>query len=224
MVYEQLTVIWNHHSVPLDNYGLKFITVVNPSLLGIRLLATSRFVNEEAGSILKPALARMLQPPPTLLIEVKDIISVMSTSSSFVRQRNLLDDINRGLYRNWTTKRIHQYRKGQCSLRSLRLFRDLRRDVDLPDAAIIALTSFLLRAQKLRTTAFDSPTRYPPIAIAISIPSTFISWLVVVRTSLPIRLFCKLFGAGRPSLSTVQANTRQIVAWFARQTTISCDF
>ena len=54
MVYEQLTVVWNHRSVPLDNYGLKFITVVNPSLLGIRLLATSRFVNEEAGSILNP--------------------------------------------------------------------------------------------------------------------------------------------------------------------------
>jgi hypothetical protein len=73
MIYEELTVSWGRHDVPLEESGTFFGTLVNPSLLGVRMLATCRFINHEAGKVLKPRLKRMLQTPPTLHVDLDQL-------------------------------------------------------------------------------------------------------------------------------------------------------
>jgi hypothetical protein len=163
IVYEQLTIEWKHHEVPLDMECERCITVVNPSLHGVRILAASRFVNEEAGPILKPKLAQMLKSPPTLKINIEDLPGIMGMETAIFERRSPLEKIILIMKISSTPTNIHHYREGKCTLSRLRSH--LLLDKSLPDDATIYVTSFLLRALKFKTTNYETPNSHPPIAL-----------------------------------------------------------
>ena len=142
--------------------------------------------------------------------------------NSFRHHRNILDKILTAVGWPSTLNAIHRYRKGKCTIRRVRTFIDI--DKGLSDAAIKAVASFVLRAATFKTTDFDTSNRYPPIAIAVSVPESFTSMFITIKSSRAMRLlFNYILGQNRPRVLTAQAGTSVLVSHFAVQMSIVCN-
>lgn len=149
MVYEQLPITENHHQIPLDDRS-HHITLVNPSVTGIRILATCRTVNEEASYILSPRLTQMLQDPPKILVEAKHIVGLIPLHDGWRYQHNILDVILEAVKFTSTRAAIDKYRKcGDVAFDRIRRLLDVGTLVDKNDRVLIkAVATFVLRAAK----------------------------------------------------------------------------
>ncbi|KAF2819203.1 hypothetical protein CC86DRAFT_413274 [Ophiobolus disseminans] len=191
MIYEQLTVEWNHQSVPLTDKGdLYSITVINPSLPGIRILATCNFINSEGYPILAPRLAQMITPPPTLIIEAQHLVGVTNMRNCVVHKRSFVDKLLAAIRLRPIVPKIHLYRESKLGVGSLRIYLDLKRYV--PDAAVTAVATFVLRAQTI-WSADKTPNNHPPMTIAVSVPTGFSSIPVMLTSSRAYRFISNRF-------------------------------
>lgn len=221
IIYEQLKIEWKHHIVPLDDDCSQTITLVNPSLAGIRILATCRFVKEEAEKILRPRLAQMMQSPPIIIIEASSLPAVMDMRSSLSKTDTLLRRINLSISRMRAERYIHQYRSGSKSVNWLG-----RQFYFVPSTAVLAYTSFVLRAKAYKAKGFTvgtTPNDFPPIVVAVSIPADFTTIPFTLTTSRFARLVYKhVMHQPRQASVTTQADIRRIARRFAERT--SWDF
>jgi len=222
MIFGHLTIEWKKTRVPMDKSREHFLILVNPSLPGVRILATCRFLNEEAGSIINPLLARMLKSPPTLLVGVRDLPGIMSMQSAVIPRRTFVDKLILSSSHPWTIRKIHEYRSGKDSLSALH--DSLYNFTHLSSTGIKAIATFMLRIAKFNMIDFDTPNRYPPIAIAISVPSTFVTMPVTLTSSLPVRLMFKyITRQHRPRSTTVHAGMTTLARRFATDMSAMCN-
>jgi hypothetical protein len=223
MVYEKLTIEWNHHDVPLDKDCQRKITVINPSLSGVRILATSRLVNEEAGRILKPKLAQMLASPPTLKIDIEDLPGILPMERAFFDHRNILAKILFVMRSSLTPTNLHRYRDGKGTIFFSSLRSHLLLDTFVPDDATKAVASFLLRALKFKTSNYETPNSHPPIALAITVGPLFAQLQVTYTATLPMRLLTRIFfRRSLPAIQTFHADARTLVMQLAREMSLTC--
>ncbi|KAH9859845.1 hypothetical protein IAQ61_011627 [Plenodomus lingam] len=154
MVYENLPITTNLHLIP-SKRPHHYITLVNPSISGIRILATCRQINQEASHILKPHLTRILKTPPEIQIAAKDLIGLLNFDDSFRYEYDILDRILRAVKVATTLQSIHGYRKSgseeaYLTMKSWLRVRGLLDNEDRVSAK--ALATFVLRAHEYRKT------------------------------------------------------------------------
>jgi hypothetical protein len=214
MIYEEMAVSWNRHEVPLDDSGTFVGTLVNPSLLGVRLLATCHFINDEAGKVIKPRLKRVLQTPPTLHVDLDQLQGLAPLRNSFRCHSNLVERIMSGISYPLKMYAIHRYRTGHRTIGSLRGILGLNEHFS--DDDIKATTSFILRATAYKNSEKSSSNLYPPLAIVVSVPASFSSCTITFTTSRSVRFwYYLLLHRHRQPVQTIQATTSFLVFIFA---------
>jgi hypothetical protein len=161
-------------------YGYKG-TFINASIHGIRILATSHFINDEAGSILRPRMSEILATPPTVLVRAGHLVALSRLYYPIDWPRNTLHKIMKIVNKPEALKAIDSYRKGLCDPKSIRNY--LYFNDSVADEDIMAIASFILRTAKFLTTDYISTNAHPPIAIVIQLPARYTSTTLHFTTS-----------------------------------------
>ncbi|KAJ4366800.1 hypothetical protein N0V83_007325 [Neocucurbitaria cava] len=209
MVYEQLPYTRNFHNIPLRDLT-HHLTIVNPSVSGIRILATCRLINEEASYVLGPRMQHILQRPPKIIIEGEHLIGLMELRNGFTWYKDILDKICNALHLRGYASFIHQYRKGQLGVEKLRTRLQLGIFLEEGDDEEIvkALASFILRTRKWMNSKpkVEWDLKYPPITVVIAIPPKYHAPPVITTTSTAMFFFYRLMN------NTPQSRTQTGVA------------
>ena len=112
MVYEELPIVTRRHDVPLRDRQHRPM-LVNTTVAGTLVLATSRKVNQEAAYIPASRLRKTLQAPPKVIIETEHLIGMIRLHDcvSPSRQNTVLDRIIQAV--STRKSAVHEYRKGK---------------------------------------------------------------------------------------------------------------
>ncbi|KAF2024446.1 hypothetical protein EK21DRAFT_28914, partial [Setomelanomma holmii] len=223
MVYATLTTTWDQCEVPLNREGSYYATLINPSLLGVRILATCRVVNDEAGAILEPKLARMLQSPPTMLLSIEQTIGLMDLKKSFFAQRNIFEKLVMAPRRPELLHAIDLHRTGHVTIAELRTCLCLSSKTS--STAVKAIASFMLQiaAFKQRRRSYATHSTHQTIAIAVSLPASFTNMLFTFSWSLCVRIVAKLFfGVTQPASVTGLADLSVLAITLIRDLACIC--
>jgi hypothetical protein len=224
MVYERLSVTSSRHVIPLDKRGERMITLVNPSV-PVRILATCRLVNHEAGLVLRPKVQQMLQTPPTMIIDVKDLVGLIPRKVSFMPYMTFFDKILMAIGSRSTQRAIHRVRKGKCPTRYLRTH--LGYFEYLSDHALQAIGCFVLRAVTFKNADYSTPNHYPPIAIAVAMHEYFVRTPMTMTMTMTMsrakRLYARYVqGRSWPQTVTARVSMNTLVAEFAASLSSMC--
>jgi hypothetical protein len=173
MVYERLYITTCGTIVPLNNEtGEEHKgALIKISLSGVRILATCRFLNCEAGLVIRPKLLRMLSMTPTMRVQAKDLIVLSMRGGPFEFGRTILYKMITKACSPSALQAIHKYRDGTRGIGSIRML--LRISKQYPDTVVRALASFILRIAKYATTTACIRDNCPPITIVVDKPATF---------------------------------------------------
>ncbi|KAH7074484.1 hypothetical protein BKA63DRAFT_314915 [Paraphoma chrysanthemicola] len=171
MIYEELAISWNHHEMPLDGAATCHGTIMNPSMPGVRLLATCRFINKEAGAVLRKQLERMVQSFPTIFVDVDRLPGLVPVRSAFGYRMNLIARILNGMVSSLQIHAIHRHRSGNWSTEKLRISLGISKHFS--DDQVKALASFTLHTAAYNNRERGNCNPYPPLAIVVSIPASF---------------------------------------------------
>lgn len=169
MIYERLPFSQNRHNIPLENYE-HHITLVNPSISGVRILATCRLIHEEASYALKPLMDRILKDPPKIMIQAKHLTGLIQLRDGFSYTHDILDRILQSQSRKWYLTACQRYRQGRYSIETLRTALGMRMLVDKNEhEAVRAVASFMLRIAKWVDTIPDKQgkLKYPALNMVI---------------------------------------------------------
>jgi hypothetical protein len=221
VIYEQLDITTKQHIIPIDKKGEHTITMVSLSV-PVRILATCRFVSEEAGVILKPKIKQLLKTPPTIMVGVKHLVGLtpMELCSSY--HRTFIGNLFQAIRSPYTLEAIHRYRKNICGskcLRALTLWFE-----HLSTSALKGLTSFILRAVEFKKSGYDTPNVYPPIAIAIDISEPLVQFHIAIKTSRAKRLYAKyIHRESWPRIARRQVGTMTLMSHFAIYILATCN-
>lgn len=203
MIYERLQIIHTPAKIPLVEHTSTFFGVlVNTTLEGVSILATCRQLKEEAGRILYPKLARMLRMLPTIKLEAEDMIA-MTGGRSFCLPRNILQIIVDTLRDEIGMPTIHGYHRGRFRIWTVRLTFRLHRIWS--DDAVDALVKFLIRIEKRIDSGYTSPTGYPPIALVISKPSSWMAYTIYPHRNWMKTMIRFVFRQQRPQRAIIHA-------------------
>ncbi|KAH7087475.1 hypothetical protein FB567DRAFT_346360 [Paraphoma chrysanthemicola] len=217
MIYEELTISWNHHALPLDSAATCYGTIMNPSLPGVRLLATCRFINKEAGTVLRKQLKRMMQPHPTIFVDVDQLPGLVPIRSAFGFRMNLVARILSSMASSLHIHAIHKYRSGNWSIEKLRI--SLGMSKHFSDDQVKALASFILHTAAYNNREREVHSLYPPLAIVVSIPASFSTMQLEFVSSYSGHFFRKyILRRSRTRIQTVQADMNFMAYAFAYYT------
>lgn len=222
-VYEQITIAWKQTRIPLRHHGqTDWLTVVNPSLDGVRILATSSQIRAEATLIIKRRLDEMLRVPPTLIIPVQNLPGAGFNMGNLVpppRNSTFIGKLLRCLKHRLALRKIHEYRSGELPVSQLS--HALKLFGKLTDDETRAIATFILRTKEFTTTNFAAHTRYLPIIVAISDIPKFNSLQITVRPSL-LDCFKTILRLRLPHIGRTNLDFYRITSGFAYQTVKAC--
>ncbi|KAF2854101.1 hypothetical protein T440DRAFT_442533 [Plenodomus tracheiphilus IPT5] len=198
MVYEQLPITTNKHRIPMKDPA-HHVTLVNPSISGIRILATCRQIKEEASYILMPHLIRMLRTPPEIRIEAKHLIGLIDFDEKFFQKNDILDRIMTAVGDRTTRQSIHRYRDQGAEAFGKMAFwvrgRGLLNEDD--DDSVKAIATFVLRAYEYARTYPSAFYKYPPINIIVNVPGNYQRQTVTATVSRAMQIYHRIFFSTR---------------------------
>jgi hypothetical protein len=169
-------------------YGYR-ATLINASLAGVCILATSRFISDEAGSILRPRLSRMLATPPTMLVAAEHLVALSGLHYRIDLHRNTLHTIIAIVNNPVALRTIDAFRQGLCGIKYVRRY--LHFDDRITDEDVRAIAFFILRTAKFVATDYSTPNAHPPVAVVIQLPAWYTSTTIHYRTPRIVRLWYK---------------------------------
>jgi hypothetical protein len=218
MIYEEIAVItWNRCIIPLATEGHN-VTLINPSI-AVRILATSRFVNDEASTIIRPRLECLLVEPPQLFVKLEYLTGLCQTRYKLRLFWTVIDDILQGVDNADILKAIHSYRRGKRSLGH-------KNQAKWGDAAVKGLATFILRATRYKESNPDYPQHplcRPSIKIVIEVPTSISLSNVDITFARGYRLLVGIICRHRlPSIQTYAGNLSNVMSHFAFNTLAQC--
>lgn len=215
MVYECLSASETKNKIRMRDWE-HHVTLVDPSVAGIHILATCRLINEEASSILKARLSTIRQRPPKIVVEAEHLIGLIRIHDCCRSDPSLLGRIARAMRKgSRCTKAIDRYRTGKASIEVLRAKLDLNDLIKKEDhKAIKAVASFLMHAVEYARSKPRTTFRHPPITVVIEVPQGFQTLNVVTTTSRAMSLIYRFTSrVRRPRTCLGQAR----LSWLVRR-------
>ncbi len=150
MIYKELCHIQKkEYHIPLRDPE-HFVTIQNPSVIGISILAACRTINSEATPIFKKAFAHLQVLPLIMTVKAEHLISFCSSRFGFTCNNwNILDFILIGMAHQPVLEAIHEYRAGKGPVSSKNNMMACEKNLHFCDnESAKGLMTFILRGAK----------------------------------------------------------------------------
>ena len=211
MIYEEIaTISWSRCIIPLVTEGHS-VTLVNPSI-AVRILATSRFVNDEAEAIFRPRIENLLVDPPQLFVKLEHIPELCQTVYKLRPFWTVIDDILQGVVSARIHTAIHSYRQGKRSLGH-------KHSAKWGDVAVKGLATFILRATRYKKSNPKCPQHLlsrSSINVVVEVSASTNMSNVDITFGPGYRLLVGLVCRQRlPSTQTYMGNLSNVMSHFA---------